>query len=90
MTRLNKEVLYTRAKALYNEVVTLEQDLESLADEFTFQKDENVNGLKKDIVKATLKAAETYVRNNVEKVEEKIVKDQEFLEFYKELSGEYQ
>ena len=90
MTALNKESLYTRAKALYNEVVTLEQDLEALADEFTFQKDENVNGLKKDIVKATLKAAETYVRNNVEKVEEKIVKDQEFLEFYKELSGEYQ
>lgn len=90
MTTLNKEALYTRAKALYNEVVTLEQDLEALADEFTFQKDENLNGLKKDIVKATLKAAETYVRNNVEKVEEKIVKDQEFLEFYKELSGEYQ
>lgn len=90
MITLNKEALYTRAKALYNEVVTLEQDLEALADEFTFQKDENVNGLKKDIVKATLKAAETYVRNNVEKVEEKIVKDQEFLEFYKELSGEYQ
>ena len=90
MTVLNKEALYTRAKALYNEMVTLEQDLEALADEFTFQKDENVNGLKKDIVKATLKAAETYVRNNVEKVEEKIVKDQEFLEFYKELSGEYQ
>lgn len=90
MTTLNKESLYTRAKALYNEVVILEQDLEALADEFTFQKDENVNGLKKDIVKATLKAAETYVRNNVEKVEEKIVKDQEFLEFYKELSGEYQ
>lgn len=90
MTTLNKEALYIRAKALYNEVVTLEQDLEALADEFTFQKDDNVNGLKKDIVKATLKAAETYVRNNVEKVEEKIVKDQEFLEFYKELSGEYQ
>lgn len=90
MTTLSKEALYTRAKALYNEVVTLEQYLEALADEFTFQKDENVNGLKKDIVKATLKAAETYVRNNVEKVEEKIVKDQEFLEFYKELSGEYQ
>lgn len=90
MITLNKESLYTRAKALYNEVVTLEQDLEALADEFTFQKDENVDGLKKDIVKATLKAAETYVRNNVEKVEEKIVKDQEFLEFYKELSGEYQ
>lgn len=90
MTVLNKEALYTRAKALYNEMVTLEQDLEALADEFTFQEDENVNGLKKDIVKATLKAAETYVRNNVEKVEEKIVKDQEFLEFYKELSGEYQ
>jgi hypothetical protein len=89
MTHLTKESLYTRAKALYQEVVTLEQDLEALAEEFTFQKDDNVNGMKKDIVKSTLKAAEAYVRNNVEKVEEKIVKDQEFLEFYKELSGDY-
>lgn len=89
MTQLTKEALYNRAKALYNEVVTLEQDLEALSAEFTFQKDENSNGLKKDLVKSTLKAAETYVRNNVEKVEEKIVKDQEFLEFYKEITGEY-
>lgn len=87
---LNKTDLYERAKALYQEVVTLEQDLEALGDEFTFVKEENELGLEKKVVKATLKAAETYVRNNVEKVEEKIVKDQEFLEFYKELSGEYQ
>lgn len=89
MTTLNKESLYTRAKALYNGVVTLEQDLEALADEFTFQKDENVNGLKKDIVKATLKAAETYVRNSIDKEEDKIVKAKEFVDFYKEISGEY-
>lgn len=90
MTDLNKETLYTRAKALYQEVVTLEQDLEALAGEFTFVKEDNELGIDKKIVKATLKAAETYVRNNVDKVEDKIVKDQEFLEFYKEISGEYE
>lgn len=90
MTDLNKENLYTRAKALYQEVITLEQDLEALSDEFTFVKEDNESGLEKKLVKATLKAAETYVRNSVDKVEDKIVKDQEFVEFYKELTGEYE
>lgn len=86
---MNKTDLYTRAKALYQEIVTLEQDLSALADEYTYQKDDNECGLEKSIVKATLKSAEVYVRNSVDKVEDKIVKEQEFLEFYKELSGEY-
>lgn len=90
MTDLNKENLYTRAKALYQEVITLEQDIEALAQEFTFAKEDNEGGLKKDVVKSTLKAAEVYVRNSVDKVEDKITKEQEFLEFYKELSGEYE
>lgn len=90
MADLNKEALYTRAKALYQEVVTLEQDIEALAGEFSFEKEINESGMDKKLVKATLKAAETYVRNSVDKVEDKIVKDQEFLEFYKELSGEYE
>lgn len=81
--------LYTRAKALYQEVITLEQDIEALGEEFTYVKEENESGIDKKIVKATLKAAEVYVRNSVDKVEDKIAKDQEFLETYKELSGEY-
>lgn len=89
MTDLNKEALYTRAKALFNEIVTLEQDLDELAQEFTFVKEENETGLKKDVVKSTLKAAEVYVRNNIDKEEDKIVKAKEFVEFYKEISGEY-
>jgi hypothetical protein len=36
-----------------------------------------------------LKAAETYVRNSIDKEEDKIVKAKEFVEFYKEISGEY-
>lgn len=87
---MTKEELYERAKALYNEVVTLEKDLEALADEFTFKKEENEYGLPKAEVKNTLKAAEVYVRNNVEKVEEKIQKEQTFLEFYKQITGEYE
>lgn len=90
MSDLTKESLYTRAKALYNEIVTLEQDLEALSVEYNFVKEDNESGLEKKLVKATLKAAETYVRNNVDKVEDKIVKDQEFVEFYKELTGEYE
>lgn len=86
---MTKEELYERAKALYNEVVTLEKDLEALADEFTFKKEDNESGLPKAEVKDTLKAAEVYVRNNVEKVEEKIQKEQTFLEFYKQITGEY-
>lgn len=81
--------LYERAKALYQEVVTLEQDIEALAQDFTFVKEENESGIDKKLVKSTLKAAETYVRNNVDKVEDKIAKEQEFLELYKELTGEY-
>lgn len=81
--------LYERAKALYQEVVTLEQDIEALAQDFTFVKEENESGIDKKLVKSTLKAAETYVRNSVDKVEDKIAKEQEFLELYKELTGEY-
>lgn len=81
--------LYTRAKALYQEVITLEQDIEALGEEFTYVKEENESGIDKKVVKATLKVAEVYVRNSVDKVEDKIAKDQEFLETYKELSGEY-
>lgn len=86
---LSKESLYERSKALFNEIVTLEQDLAALGEEFTYVKNENELGLEKAIVKATLKSAETYVRNSIDKEEDKIVKAKEFVEFYKEISGEY-
>jgi len=84
---LSKESLYERSKALFNEIVTLEQDLAALGEEFTYQKNENELGLEKAVVKSTLKAAETYVRNSIDKEEDKIVKAKEFVEFYKEISG---
>jgi hypothetical protein len=86
---LSKESLYERSKALFNEIVTLEQDLAALAEEYSYEKEVNELGLDKKIVKATLKSAEVYVRNNVDKVEDKIAKEKEFLEFYKKISGEY-
>lgn len=86
---LSKESLYERSKALFNEIVTLEQDLAALGEEFTYAKNENELGLEKAVVKSTLKAAETYVRNSIDKEEDKIVKAKEFVEFYKEISGEY-
>lgn len=86
---LSKESLYERSKALFNEIVTLEQDLAALGEEYTYVKNENELGLEKGVVKSTLKAAEVYVRNNIEKEEDKIVKAKEFVEFYKEISGEY-
>lgn len=84
---LSKESLYERSKALFNEIVTLEQDLAALGEEFTYQKNENELGLEKAVVKSTLKAAETYVRNSIDKEEDKIVKAKEFIEFYKDISG---
>lgn len=86
---LSKESLYERSKALFHEIVALEQDLAALGEEFTYQKNENELGLEKAVVKSTLKAAETYVRNSIDKEEDKIVKAKEFVEFYKEISGEY-
>lgn len=86
---LSKESLYERSKALFNEIVTLEQDLAALGEEFTYQKNENELGLEKAVVRSTLKAAETYIRNSIDKEEDKIVKAKEFVEFYKEISGEY-
>lgn len=86
---LSKESLYERSKALFNEIVTLEQDLAALGEEYTYVKNENELGLEKAVVKSTLKAAETYVRNSIDKEEDKIVKAKEFVEFYKEISGEY-
>lgn len=86
---LSKESLYERSKALFNEIVTLEQDLDALAEEYTYAKNENELGIEKTIVKSTLKAAEVYVRNNIDKEEDKIAKAKDFVEFYKEISGEY-
>jgi hypothetical protein len=86
---LSKESLYERSKALFNEIVTLEQDLAALGEEYVYVKNENELGLEKAVVKSTLKAAETYVRNSIDKEEDKIVKAKEFVEFYKEISGEY-
>lgn len=88
MTELTKE-LFEKAKNLYREIVTLEEDVDQLAEDYTFDKENNESGLDKKIVKDTLKAAETWVRNSVDKVEEKIAKEQNFLEFYKEVTGEY-
>ena len=86
---LSKESLYERSKALFNEIVTLEQDLDALAEEYTYQKNENEFGIEKAVVKSTLKAAEVYVRNNIEKEEDKIAKAKDFVEFYKEISDKY-
>lgn len=89
MTELTKE-LFEKAKNLYREIVTLEEDVDQLAEDYTFDKENNESGLDKKIVKDTLKAAETWVRNSVDKVEDKIAKEQNFLEFYKEVTGEYE
>lgn len=72
--------LYTRAAALYREILTLEQDLEALAAEFTYEKEVNEDGLEKKLVKSTMKAAEVNVRESVDKLEDKIAKEQEFVQ----------
>ncbi len=86
---MDKNELFERYKKVFREIVTLEGDVEAITEEFTYDEEDNPKGLDKKEVKAIAKAAEIYVRNNVEKVEDKIAKDQEFLELYRELSGEY-
>lgn len=86
---LTKENLFNRAKNIFTEVITLENDVDALIDEFTYDEDENPSGIDKKEVRAVVKAAEVHARNNVEKVEEKIAREQEFLELYRDLSGEY-
>lgn len=90
MNNLTQIDLYNKAKAVYTEITTLEEDLLQLIKDYSYAKEENETGLEKNTVKTTLKAAEVYVRNNVEKTEEKIAKEQEFLEPYRTLSGEYE
>lgn len=89
MSELNKENLFNRAKNVFNELITLEQDIEALVEEFSYDKDVNPSGIDKKEVKSIVKAAEVYARNNVDKVEDKIEKDKQFLELYRDLSGEY-
>ena len=89
MSELTRENLFNRAKNVFTEVITLEQDVDALINEFTFDEEENPNGMDKKEVRAIVKAAEVYARNNVEKVEEKIAREQEFLDLYRDLSGEY-
>lgn len=89
MSEFTKENLFNRAKNVFTEVITLEQDVDALINEFTYDEDENPSGIDKKEVRAVVKAAEVYARNNVEKVEDKIAREQEFLELYRDLSGEY-
>ena len=89
MSEYTKENLFNRAKNVFTEVITLEGDIDALIDEFTYDEDENPSGIDKKEVRAVVKAAEVYARNNVEKVEDKIAREQEFLELYRDLSGEY-
>ena len=89
MSEFTKENLFNRAKNVFTEVITLEGDIDALIDEFTYDEDENPSGIDKKEVRAVVKAAEVYARNNVEKVEDKIAREQEFLELYRDLSGEY-
>lgn len=87
MTQQND--LYEKAKNIFREIITLEEDVEQLAQDYTYDKETNTGGIDKKEVKSILKAAEVYVRNSIDKEEDKIVKAKEFVELYKELSGEY-
>lgn len=86
MSQLNDKTLFERALNIYREIVTLEQDLEALAAEFTFDKYDNVNGLDKAVVKKAMKASEVFARESVDKIEDKIAKEREFVNYYNEIT----
>lgn len=81
-----KEQLFTRAKVVQNEILVLKEDLEALAQEFTYCKDENVFGLDKKVVGKTIKAAGIDAANSFEKLVDKRLEQEEFEEFFKELT----
>lgn len=87
MSELTQSNLFDRARALYVEVNTLKEDLDALADEFTYHKEDNVNGLEKPLVKKAMKAAEVDAANSFEKLVEKRMEQQAFEVYYKEVAG---
>ena len=87
---MDKNEVYEKYKGVFQEIVMLEGDVDSITEEFVYDEEGNPSGIEKKELAAIRKAAEIYVRNNVEKIEDKIVKEQQFLELYRELSGEYE
>jgi hypothetical protein len=79
--------LFRRGRILHNEILVLKEDLRTLADEFTYDKELNKLGLTKKIVKSTLKAAEVDAGNSFEKLVDKRMEQEEFEEYFKEISG---
>ena len=84
---MKKEDLFRRARVLHNEILVLKQDLQELAHEFTFDKEDNKLGLTKGAVKTAIKAAEVDAAGAFEKLIEKRMAQEEFEAEYKELSG---
>lgn len=67
MSDLQKQKeLFQRAVQINTEKLVLAQDLKSLKDEFTFDKDANVGGLSKDDVKNITKAAALHAKEQFE------------------------
>lgn len=78
--------LFARGKVVQNEILLLQEDLKALAGEFTYCKDENVFGLDKKVVAKTIKAAGIDAANSFEKLVDKRLEQEEFEEFFKELT----
>jgi hypothetical protein len=67
MTDLQKQKdLFNRAVQINTEKLVLAQDLKSLKDEFTYDKDANIGGLSKDQVKNITKAAALHAKEQFE------------------------
>lgn len=60
-TKTLKE-LYTRTKAVEREILTLQEDLKELKNEFLFDKEYNKDGFPKEDVNSTMKAAKSKVK----------------------------
>lgn len=78
--------LFARGKVVQNEILLLQEDLKALAQEFTYCKDDNVFGLDKKVVGKTIKAAGIDAANSFEKLVDKRLEQEEFEEFFKELT----
>lgn len=83
----DKKDLLKRAGVLYKEILVLEQDLEELALEFTFDKNDNKLGLPKADVKTVMKIAEVDAANSFEKLIDKRLAQEQFEEQFKEMTG---
>mgnify|MGYP001191692027 FL=1 len=85
MSNEKRKELFERAVNTYRGLITYQEDLKQLQDDFTYDKDLNTNGMDKKDVKRIMSAAKLFAEESSDKAEAKVSELKEVLDTMQEL-----